>query len=213
MQKLSLDALARELVGQAAGGEKPGDSRVSRTVVGGHEKALRQTVIALAKDAALAEHASPGEATVLVLRGRVTLNSGAESWEGREGDLIIVPDAPHSLSAQADSAVLLTVVKLPLPGRPPRRQATRSPAREDQEGLWSQEGLMALSRHKAFTTPKPFMKNRPVKSDATIQAAHRQRRPRQSQRQEPSWRYQGGFSGLGQRTVLAGCDPCRMTEG
>lgn len=115
MQKLSLDALARELVGQAAGGEKPGDSRVSRTVVGGHEKALRQTVIALAKDAALAEHASPGEATVLVLRGRVTLAAGAESWEGREGDLIIVPDAPHSLTAQADSAVLLTVVKRQLP--------------------------------------------------------------------------------------------------
>ncbi len=119
MQKLSLDALARELVSQAAGGEKPGDSRVSRTVVGGHEKALRQTVIALAKDAALAEHASPGEATVLVLRGRVTLAAGAESWEGREGDLIIVPDAPHSLTAQADSAVLLTVVKRPLPARRP----------------------------------------------------------------------------------------------
>ncbi len=114
MQKLSLDALARELVGQAAGGEKPGDSRVSRTVVGGHEKALRQTVIALAKDAALAEHASPGEATVFVLRGRVTLAAGGESWEGREGDLIIVPDAPHSLTALADSAVLLTVVKHPL---------------------------------------------------------------------------------------------------
>jgi len=115
MQKLSLDALARELLGQAAAGQKPGDSRVSRTVVGGHEKALRQTVIALAKDAALAEHASPGEATLVVLRGRVTLAAGPESWEGREGDLIIVPDAPHSLTAQADSAVLLTVVKHPLP--------------------------------------------------------------------------------------------------
>ena len=114
MQKLSLDALARELLGRA-GGEKPGDSRVSRTVVGGHEKALRQTVIALAKDAALAEHASPGEATLFVLRGRVTLTAGTESWEGRDGDLLILPDAPHSLTALADSAVLLTVVKLPLP--------------------------------------------------------------------------------------------------
>jgi quercetin dioxygenase-like cupin family protein len=114
MQKLSLDALARELLGRAAAGEKPGDSRVSRTVVGGHEKALRQTVIALAKDAALAEHASSGEATLIVLRGRVTLTAGTESWEGREGDLLILPDAPHSLTAQADSAVLLTVAKLPL---------------------------------------------------------------------------------------------------
>jgi quercetin dioxygenase-like cupin family protein len=184
MQKLSLDALARELVGQAAGGEKPGDSRVSRTVVGGHEKALRQTVIALAKDAALAEHASPGEATVLVLRGRVTLTAGTESWEGREGDLIIVPDDPHSLTAQADSAVLLTVVKRPLPATAGRtavavaaassdvsqltelpvcqqgqvRAADQGHGWEDHEGLWGHEGLIALSRHKAFTTPKPFTK-------------------------------------------------------
>jgi quercetin dioxygenase-like cupin family protein len=114
MQKLSLDALARELLGRAVEGEKPGDSRVSRTVVGGHEKALRQTVIALAKDAALAEHGSSGEATLIVLRGRVTLTAGTESWEGREGDLLILPDAPHSLTALADSAVLLTVAKRPL---------------------------------------------------------------------------------------------------
>jgi quercetin dioxygenase-like cupin family protein len=117
MQKLSLDALARELLGRAAAGEKPGDSRESRTVVGGHEKALRQTVIALAKGAALAEHVSPGEATLIVLRGRVTLTAGTESWEGREGDLLILPDAPHSLTALADSAVLLTVAKLPLPAQ------------------------------------------------------------------------------------------------
>lgn len=114
MQKLSLDALARELLSRAVGGGKPGDTRVSRTVVGGHEKALRQTVIALAKDAALAEHVSPGEATLIVLRGRVTLAAGTESWEGREGDLLILPDAPHSLTALTDSAVLLTVVKHPL---------------------------------------------------------------------------------------------------
>src|SRR6202035_53902 len=123
MQKLSLDALARELLGRAAAGERPGDSRESRTVVGGHEKALRQTVIALAKDAALAEHVSPGEATIIVLRGRVTLTAGTESWEGREGDLLILPDAPHSLTALADSAVLLTVAKLPLPA-----QSAASPA-------------------------------------------------------------------------------------
>ena len=116
MQKLSLDALARELltraVGSAAAGAA-GGSRAAQTVAGGHEKALRQTLIALAKDAALAEHASPGESTLYVLRGRVTLTAGTQSWEGRDGDLLIIPDAPHSLTAQADSAVLLTVVKHP----------------------------------------------------------------------------------------------------
>ena len=114
MQKLSLDALARELLKRATGNGTPGasrDSRAAQTVVGGHEKVLRQTVIALAKDAALAEHVSPGEATLYVLRGRVTLTAGAESWEGRDGDLLVLPDAPHSLTALSDSAVLLTVAK------------------------------------------------------------------------------------------------------
>ena len=114
MQKLSLIALGRELLSKAVLSGETGASsgaRAAQTVHGGHEKALRQTVIALAKDAALAEHASPGEATVYVLHGRVTLKAGADSWEGREGDLLLVPDAPHSLTAHADSAVLLTVVK------------------------------------------------------------------------------------------------------
>lgn len=117
MQKLSLDALARELLSRATSTDASGaahGSRASQTVVGGHEKALRQTVIALAKDAALAEHASPGPATLYVLRGRVRLAAGTESWEGRDGDLLIIPDVPHSLTALADSAVLLTVVKSPL---------------------------------------------------------------------------------------------------
>ncbi len=116
MQKLSLDALARELLSKAthSGTSGPANgARAAHTVVGGHEKALRQTVIALAKGAALAEHASPGEATLYVLRGRVTLTAGTDSWDGREGDLLTIPDAPHSLTALTDSAVLLTVVKRP----------------------------------------------------------------------------------------------------
>ena len=133
MQKLSLDALARELLGKATGGTGPGaagGSRAAQTVVGGHEKALRQTVIALAKDAALAEHASPGEATLYVLRGRVTLAAGADSWEAREGDLLLIPRRP----AQPDRPGRL--------GRPAhRRQAgltyvrsTVAPARANSGG-------------------------------------------------------------------------------
>jgi len=110
MQKLSLEALARELLGRAAGA--PGGHTAS-TVVGGHERVLRQTVIALVKGAALAEHANPGEARVHVLRGRVRLSAGELSWEGRSGDLIVVPDSSHSLEALEESAVLPTVAKLP----------------------------------------------------------------------------------------------------
>jgi quercetin dioxygenase-like cupin family protein len=108
MQKLSLDALGRELLAAAAAG--PG--RAAQTVLGGHEKSLRQTVIAMTADAELAEHASPGEASVHVLHGRVVLSSNGQAWDGRDGDLLIVPDAPHSLRAEQDSVILLTVVKL-----------------------------------------------------------------------------------------------------
>jgi quercetin dioxygenase-like cupin family protein len=108
MQKLSLDALARELLGRAAGAS---GGRAAQTIVGGHEKVLRQTAIAMVKDAALAEHTSPGEASIYVLRGRVLLAAIGQTWEGRDGDLLIIPDAPHSLQALQDSAVLLTVAK------------------------------------------------------------------------------------------------------
>jgi quercetin dioxygenase-like cupin family protein len=110
MQKLSVDAQARELLAQAA--SAPG-GRAAQTVMGGHERVLRQTVIAMTADSALAEHANPGEGTVYVLRGRVRLAASGEAWEGRDGDLLIIPDAPHSLVALEDSAVLLTVAKRP----------------------------------------------------------------------------------------------------
>ena len=74
---------------------------------------LRQTLIAMVKDAALTEHANPGEASVHVLRGRVLLAADGQSWEGRDGDLLIIPDSPHSLQALQDSVVLLTVAKRP----------------------------------------------------------------------------------------------------
>lgn len=106
MQKLSLEAQARELLTQAA--TSPG-GRAAQTVMGGHERVLRQTVIAMISGAELSEHVSPGEASVFVLRGRVRLTAGGDAWEGRDGDLLVVPDAPHSLLALADSAVLLSV--------------------------------------------------------------------------------------------------------
>jgi quercetin dioxygenase-like cupin family protein len=108
MQKLSLEALGRRLLQQAA---TIGSSRSADTVYGGHEHVLRQTVIAMIGGAVLGEHDNPGEATVQVLSGRVRLSAGEESWDGRTGDLLIVPDSRHSLEALEDSTVLLTVAK------------------------------------------------------------------------------------------------------
>ena len=59
---------------------------------------LRQTVIGMSQGARL-RSTEPGEATVQVLHGRVRMIAGAQSWEARTGDLLIVPDARHSLEA------------------------------------------------------------------------------------------------------------------
>jgi hypothetical protein len=99
MEKFSLEARTRVLMKSAATAPA---GRAAETVYGGHEHVLRQTLIALVAGS-----------TLQVLGGRIRLVADATEWEGREGDLLIVPQARHTLHALEDSAVLLTVAKLP----------------------------------------------------------------------------------------------------
>lgn len=107
MDNTSLTALARELAGEA---QTASSGRAARTVYGGHGHLLRHTMIALANGCSLDEHENPGEATVQVIRGRVRVDGGGDSWEGAAGHLLAIPPCRHSLHALEDSVVVLTAV-------------------------------------------------------------------------------------------------------
>ena len=107
MESTSLTTLAQE---QLALARTANSGRAAHTVHGGQDQALRETVLALAAGHELAEHESPGEATVQVLHGRVRLTTNTDSWEGTAGDHVAIPPVRHALAALEDSVILLTVV-------------------------------------------------------------------------------------------------------
>jgi quercetin dioxygenase-like cupin family protein len=108
MESVSLTDVGAE---QLTAARQAHSGRASHTIHGGHALELRQTVVALASGRELAEHDSPGEATLQVLQGRVRLIAGDDTWEGSAGDYVTIPPCRHSLLAVDDSVVVLTVVK------------------------------------------------------------------------------------------------------
>ena len=107
MDVVSLKTLCDEQLAAAAAAPA---GRAARTVYGGHERKLRQTALALGAGRRLDDHESPGEATLLVLRGRVRLGTATETAECGEGEYLVIPLERHNLEALQDSVVLLTVV-------------------------------------------------------------------------------------------------------
>lgn len=106
MQGTSLSTLVEEKLAEARDHHS---GRSAVTVHGGRENALRQTLVVLAEGHVLGEHESPGEATLQVLRGRVRLAAGDDTWEGEASDFLVIPRERHDLTALTDAAVLLTV--------------------------------------------------------------------------------------------------------
>jgi quercetin dioxygenase-like cupin family protein len=102
---VDLHRLADELLGRAAGEH----ARRAATTLPHPVDGLRQTVIALMAGAELAEHESPGAATLLVIRGRVRLVAGDETLEIGAHQIGPIPNRRHSLHADEDSVVMLSV--------------------------------------------------------------------------------------------------------
>jgi quercetin dioxygenase-like cupin family protein len=105
MTPFDLDQLADDHLTQAR--EAP-HGRSAHTIVGGRGHTLRHLVLALRGGESLADHEAPGEATLQVLRGRVTLGTATATCELAAGQLVEIPDERHNLQALEDAVVVLT---------------------------------------------------------------------------------------------------------
>ena len=107
MDGVSLTRLAEEQLAVARSAKA---GRSAHTVHGGHDHLLSQTLIAMTDGTELAEHNSPGQATLQVVQGRVRVTAGFDTWVGEAGDLLVIPPERHGLHAESDAVVLLTVL-------------------------------------------------------------------------------------------------------
>ena len=112
MSTVDLHELAADLLDRAArGSAHRAASTLPHPVEG-----LRQTLIALLGGAELGEHESPGPASLLVIRGRVRIVAGDSTVELGPHQFSPIPDRRHSLHADEDAVVLLSVA---VPDRAP----------------------------------------------------------------------------------------------
>jgi len=105
MSTVDLQELSADLLDRAARGSAHRAASTLPHPVDG----LRQTVIALLGGAELGEHESPGPASLLVIRGRVRIVAGDLTIALAEHQFSPIPDGRHSLHADEDAVVLLSV--------------------------------------------------------------------------------------------------------
>jgi len=89
-------------------------SRVLARTTGGN-----LTLFAFDAGQGLTEHASPFDAFVLVLEGRLTLTIGGTAVEATPGTIVRMPaDIPHAVEAPESARMLLLMLRDPKPSSP-----------------------------------------------------------------------------------------------
>lgn len=82
--------------------------RAAKTLV--KEGQMRATLVALKRNATLDAHAVDGVVSVQALRGKAALTAGGREATIAPGNLVVIGEGvQHSLRAQADSVLLITV--------------------------------------------------------------------------------------------------------
>ncbi len=98
-------SLVQDLLAMA---EFPREGVFSKVLV--KTEASNHTLMCLAKGSGISEHTSTREAAVTVLKGQGTFVLRGKKIRMRPGVFIFMPkDAPHSLSAEKDLAILLSL--------------------------------------------------------------------------------------------------------
>ena len=144
---MTLGAKAEQLLDQA---RSHSSHRASETLVGG--PMMRATLIALAAGSELGQHDAPPAATLLAVAGHVTLHGAARQWSMDPGQLVTIPQERHSLTADTDAVVLLTVALHGTP-RHATDSLTRSACRAAVTDPWIRVLAAACIWHIARSDP------------------------------------------------------------
>ena len=105
---VDLRTAGEELLDQARAGNA---GRAGRTLIPGAGAALKQTLLALTGGTTLADHESPGAATLQTLTGRVRLTTAAGGIELGPGEFAAIPETRHGVNALEDAVLLLSVAQ------------------------------------------------------------------------------------------------------
>ena len=108
MEKHELTQIAADQLNVA---KTSSDGLSLQLLVGDEKGAIQQTVVALTEGHGVGARESTEHTTMQVLSGAVRVRTSEGQEQAVEGELMEMPTDPHVISAQKDSAVLLTESK------------------------------------------------------------------------------------------------------
>jgi quercetin dioxygenase-like cupin family protein len=105
---IDIPSAAAELLADARAAKA---GRAGRTLIPGAGAPLKQTLLALAAGGRLADHASPGAATLYVITGSVRVTADDREIRLEAGSFTAIPPVEHGVESLIDAVMLITVAQ------------------------------------------------------------------------------------------------------